>query len=238
MKVENKKAQNLSNITWALVKDTAKGERTANGNMLFISKNMFDLFKEGKMQINQYFGEKVNNADPMNMFFNIDGTRKTLIAKDFGLFTTQCMIPALNQNLADFQKNHPYEFNVLTQVSPVVMFLICNKEIYEKGNFLNLETDPVQFKIDWKVLKNVISASQNDSQEVKNENIFRNALFDNFFLKSEKGKDFFTTFRGDRGLVDFVKQNFLPKKIASESVKNAVESKLYKTMNKLNDLQK
>ena len=237
MKVENKKAQNLSNITWALVKDTAKGERTANGNMLFISKNMFDLFKEGKMQINQYFGEKVNNADPMNMFFNIDGTRKTLIAKDFGLFTTQCMIPALNQNLADFQKNHPYEFNVLTQVSPVVMFLICNKEIYEKGNFLNLETDPVQFKIDWKVLKNVISASQNDSQEVKNENIFRNALFDNFFLKSEKGKDFFTTFRGDRGLVDFVKQYFLPKKIASESVKNAVESETFKQVKKMNDFE-
>ena len=238
MKVENKKAQNLSNITWALVKDTAKGERTANGNMLFISKNMFDLFKEGKMQINQYFGEKVNNAYPMNIFFNIDGTRKTLIAKDFGLFTTQCMIPALNQNLADFQKNHPYEFNVLTQVSPVVMFLICNKEIYEKGNFLNLETDPVQFKIDWKVLKNVISASQNDSQEVKNENIFRNALFDNFFLKSEKGKDFFTTFRGDRGLVDFVKQYFLPKKIASESVKNAVESETFKQVKKMNDLEK
>ena len=238
MKVENKKAQNLSNITWALVKDTAKGERTANGNMLFISKNMFDLFKEGKMQINQYFGEKVNNADPMNMFFNIDGTRKTLIAKDFGLFTTQCMIPALNQNLADFQKNHPYEFNVLTQVSPVVMFLICNKEIYEKGNFLNLETDPVQFKIDWKVLKNVISASQNDSQEVKNENIFRNALFDNFFLKSEKGKDFFTTFRGDRGLVDFVNHYFLPKKIASESVKNAVESETFKQVKKMKDLEK
>ena len=238
MKVENKKAQNMSTITWELVKDTAKGSRTANGNMLFISKNMFDLFKEGKMQINQYFGEKVNNADPMNMFFNIDGTRKTLIAKDFGLFTTQCMIPALNQNLADFQKNHPYEFNVLTQVSPVVMFLICNKEIYEKGNFLNLETDPVQFKIDWKVLKNVISASQNDSQEVKNENIFRNALFDNFFLKSEKGKDFFTTFRGDRGLVDFVKQYFLTKKIATENRNNAVESETYKQVKKMNDLEK
>jgi hypothetical protein len=148
------------------------------------------------------------------------------------------MIPALNQNLADFQKNHPYEFNVLTQASPVVMFLICNREIYEKGNFLNLETDPVQFKIDWKVLKNVISASQNDSQEVKNENIFRNALFDNFFLKSEKGKDFFTTFRGDRGLVDFVKQYFLPKKSIDENVKNAVESETFKQVKKMNDLER
>tara|TARA_R100000655_G_scaffold55016_1_gene93000 strand:+ start:72 stop:1133 length:1062 start_codon:yes stop_codon:yes gene_type:complete len=243
MKVENKKAQNLSIKTWALVQETAKGERTANGNMLFISKNMFDLFKEGKMQINQYFGEKVNNADPMNMFFNIDGTRKTLIAKDFGLFTTHCMIPALNQNLADFQKNHPYEFNVLTQASPVVMFLICNREIYEKGNFLNLETDPVQFKIDWKVLKTVSNASlsnltADEEKQTKAENIFRNALFDNFFLKSEKGKDFFTTFRGDRGLVDFVKQYFLPKKIASENVKNAVESETFKQVKKMNDLEK
>ena len=69
--------------------------------------------------------------------------------------------------------------------------------------------------------KNLTSADPNskyDAEEVKAENIFRNALFDNFFLKSEKGKDFFTTFRGDRGLVDFVKQYFLPKKIASESV--------------------
>ena len=153
MKVkETKKAQSLSNKTWTMVQDVATNERKANGTMLFICKNMFDLFRDGKMPINQYFGEKINTADPMNMFFNIDGTRKTLIAKDFGLFVTQCMIPSLDQNLNDFQKNHPYEFNVLTQASPVVMFLICNHTIYEKGNFLNLETDPVQFKIDWKVL--------------------------------------------------------------------------------------
>ena len=241
---ENKKAQSLSNKTWSMVQDVATNERKANGTMLFICKNMFDLFRDGKMPINQYFGEKINNADPMNMFFNIDGTRKTLIAKDFGLFVTQCMIPSLDQNLNDFQKNHPYEFNVLTQASPVVMFLICNHTIYEKGNFLNLETDPVQFKIDWKVLKNVTSANDlmlsttSDAEEVKNENVFRNSLFENFFLKSEKGKDFCTTFRGDRGLVEFVKQYFLPKKIASENVKNAVESETYKQVKKMNDLEK
>ena len=242
MKVkENKKAQSLRNKTWTMVQDVATNERKANGTMLFICKNMFDLFRDGKMPINQYFGEKINNADPMNMFFNIDGTRKTLIAKDFGLFVTQCMIPSLDQNLNDFQKYHPYEFNVLTQASPVVMFLICNHTIYEKGNFLNLETDPVQFKIDWKVLKNVTSADPNskyDAEEVKAENIFRNALFDNFFLKSEKGKDYFTTFRGDRGLVDFVKQYFLPKKIATENRNNAVESETYKAVKKMNDLEK
>ena len=241
---ETKKAQSLSSKTWTMVQDVATNERKANGTMLFISKNMFDLFRDGKMQISNYFGEKINNADPMNMFFNIDGTRKTLIAKDFGQFVTQCMIPALDQNLNDFQKNHPYEFNVLTQVSPVVMFLICNHTIYKKGNFLNLETDPVQFKIDWKVLKNVTSADDlmlsttSDAEEVKNENIFRNALFDNFFLKSEKGKDFWTTFRGDRGLVEFVKQYFLPKKIASENRQNAVESETYKAVKKMNDLER
>jgi len=241
---ENKKAQSLSSKTWTMVKDVATNEKKANGSLLFISKNMFDLFRDGKMQISNYFGEKINNADPMNMFFNIDGTRKTLIAKDFGQFVTQCMIPALDQNLNDFQKNHPYEFGVLTQVSPVVMFLICNHKIYEKGNYLNLETDPPQFKIDWKVLKNVTSADDlmlsttSDAEEVKNENIFRNALFDNFFLKSEKGKDFFTTFRGDRGLVEFVKQYFLPKKIASENRQNAVESETYKAVKKMNDLER
>jgi len=145
------------------------------------------------------------------------------------------MIPSLDQNLNDFQKNHPYEFNVLTQASPVVMFLICNHTIYEKGNFLNLETDPVQFKIDWKVLKQNPS---DELQETKNENVFRNSLFENFFLKSEKGKDFWTTFRGDRGLVEFVKQYFLPKKIASENVKNAVESETFKAVQKMNDLEK
>jgi len=231
---ENKKAQSLSNKTWSMVQDVATNERKANGTMLFICKNMFDLFRDGKMPINQYFGEKINNADPMNMFFNVDGTRKTLIAKDFGQFVIHCMIPSLDQNLNDFQKNHPYEFNVLTQASPVVMFLICNHTIYEKGNFLNLETDPVQFKIDWNVLKNVTS----EKEEGKAENVFRNSLFENFFLKSEKGKDFWTTFRGDRGLVEFVKQYFLPKKIASENVKNAVESETYKQVKKMNDLEK
>ena len=232
---ENKKALSLSNKTWTMVQDVATNERKANGQMLFICKNMFDLFRDGKMPINQYFGEKINNANPMNMFFDIDGKRKTLIAKDYGLFVTQCMIPALDQNLNDFQKNHPYEFSVLTQASPVVMFLICNHTVYEKGNFLNLETDPVQFKIDWKVLKQEPS---DELQETKNENVFRNSLFENFFLKSEKGKDFWTTFRGDRGLVEFVKQYFMPKRIASENVKNAVESETFKAVQKMNDLEK
>ena len=57
-------------------------------------------------------------------------------------------------------------------------------------------------------------------------------------MKSEKGKDYYCTFRGDRGVIEFVKQYFLPKKIASENVANAVESPLYKAMAKVNDLEK
>ena len=75
---ENKKGQSLSNKTWAMVQDVASNEKKANGSLLFISKNMFDLFREGKMPINQYFGEKINDADPMNMFFNSDGTRNSV----------------------------------------------------------------------------------------------------------------------------------------------------------------
>ena len=51
---ENKKAQSLSNKTWTMVQDVATNERKANGTMLFICKNMFDLFRDGKMPINQY----------------------------------------------------------------------------------------------------------------------------------------------------------------------------------------
>ena len=237
MKLNNKKSQlSLAEKTWTLVKDTATGEKKTNGSMVFIVKNYYDLFKNGELTVDKYFGEKINDADAMNMFFNTDGTRKTLIAKDFGVFVTQCMIPAINQNLKDFQKNYPYEFNVLVAVAPAVMFLICNNEIYKNKNFLNLETDPPQFVIDWKVLKTVTSASENDAEEVKKENFFRNSLFENFFLKSEKGKDFYTTFRGDHGLVDFVKQYFLPKKIASENRANAVESETFKEVKKMNDL--
>ena len=57
-------------------------------------------------------------------------------------------------------------------------------------------------------------------------------------MKAEKGKDYYCTFRGDRGAIEFVKQYFMPKKIASENVANAVESPLYKAMTKLNDLEK
>ena len=232
----DKKETDLSTKTWNMVQEVATNEKKVNGQMLFICKNTFDIFKNGNMDIAPYFGEKVNNVDPMNMFFNTDGSRKTLIAKDFDLFVTQCIIPALGQNLNDFQKNHPYEYAVLKQASPVVMFMICNHATYSKGTFLNMETDPVQFKLDWSILRT--SVIVDPTEEQKAENVFRSSLFQNFFLKEEKGKDYYCTFRGERGLVEFVKQYFLPKKIVSENVKNAVESETFKAVQKMNDLEK
>ena len=66
--------------------------------------------------------------------------------------------------------------------------------------------------------------------EIESERVFKEGLFENFFLKSEKGKDYHCTFRGERGVIEFVKQYFMPKKIASENVANAVESPLYKAI--------
>ena len=210
----DKKETDLSTKTWNMVQEVATNEKKVNGQMLYICKNTFDIFKNGNMEIAPYFGEKVNNVDPANMFFNTDGSRKTLIAKDFDLFVTQCIIPALGQNLNDFQKNHPYEYAVLKQASPVVRFMICNHATYSTSVIV----DP--------------------TEEQKAENVFRSSLFQNFFLKEEKGKDYYCTFRGERGLVEFVKQYFLPKKIVSENVKNAVESETFKAVQKMNDLEK
>ena len=137
----------------------------------------------------------------------------------------------MGQNLADIQVKSPYEYRVLTDVSPLIMFMICNADVYNNGEFLNEETDPVEFRI----FKKVFSVGKND---IESERVFKEGLFENFFQKAEKGKDYYCTFRGERGVIEFVKQYFMPKKIASENVANAVESPLYKAMVKINDLEK
>ena len=58
-----------------------------------------------------------------------------------------------------------------------------------------------------------------------------------FFIKDDKGKDFYCTFRGERGAVEFAKAYFTPKKIAIENVQNAVQSPFMKAVQKLNDVQ-
>ena len=235
-KVDPKKVD-LQNETWNMVKSVASNEKSNNGKMLFIAKNTFKMFENGQLDFSNYFDKGENDISSKKIFFTGDD-RNTLIAKDYGKFTNQVLIPAMGQNLADIQAKSPYEYRVLTDVAPLVMFMICNEKYYKSAikdpthcDYLNEETDPVEFRI----FKGVFSVAKND---VESEKVFKEGLFQNFFLKTEKGKDYYCTFRGDRGAIEFVKQYFLPKKIASENVANAVESPLYKAMAKVNDLEK
>ena len=220
----------LQENTWNMVKSVASNEKSNNGKMLYIAQNTFKMFENGILDFSNYFDKGENDISAKKIFFAGDD-RKTLIAKDYGKFTSQVLVPAMGQNLADIQKNNPYEFRVLTEVAPLVMFMICNADVYKNGEFLNEETDPVEFKI----FKRIFSVEKID---IESERVFKEGLFENFFMKAEKGKDYYCTFRGDRGAIEFVKQYFMPKKIASENVANAVESPLYKAMTKLNDLEK
>ena len=228
-KVDPKKVD-LQSETWDMVKSVASNEKSNNGKMLYIARNTFKMFEDGLLDFSNYFDKGENDISARKIFFSGDD-RKTLIAKDYGKFTSQVIVPAMGQNLADIQKNNPYEFRVLTDVTPLVMFMICNADVYKNGDFLNEEVDPVEFII----FKKIFSVGKT---EIESERVFKEGLFSNFFLKSEKGKDYHCTFRGDRGIVEFVKQYFMPKKIASDNVKNAVESDLYKALNKANDLEK
>ena len=229
---ENKKpnAENLGQQTWTQIQDVATGEKKANGKMLFICRDTFKMHKAGKLNWTKYFDKGTNDVDYKNAFINGDGTKRTLIAKDFHIFATQVLIPAYGQNLTNFQKDHPYEWWVILQVSPVIMLMIANEQYFKADEMLNLETDPVQLELPKKMLTFKDLAD-------KDEQIFRSNLADKFFTKDEKGKDFYCTFRGDRGAVEFAKAYFTPKKIALENVQNAVQSPFMKAVEKLNDVQ-
>ena len=232
MKLNKKVDQqnDLQTKTWDMVKSVASNEKSNNGRMLYIAQNTFKMFENGILDFSNYFDKDQNDISAKKIFFSGDD-RNTLIAKDYGKFTNQVLVSAMGQNLKDIQIKSPYEYRVLTEVAPLVMFMICNEDVYKNGEFLNEETDPVEFRI----FKKVFSAGKTD---IESERVFKEGLFENFFQKTEKGKDYYCTFRGERGVIEFVKTYFLPKKIASENVANAVESPLYKAMTKLNDLEK
>ena len=237
MKIENKPkveqpkvAQpkvDLAKETWTEVQAVAKGERQANGKMLFICRNTFKMHKNGLLNYANYFDKGTNDISHKNIFVNADGTKKTLIAKDFGIFTNQVLISAYGQNLTNFQRENPYEYRVILEASPVIMFLIANEKYFNSDEMLNLETDPIQLEIPKKLL-------MYKDLENKDEAIFRSNLADKFFTKDERGKDYYCTFRGERGAVEFVKAYFTPKKVASDNVKNAVQSPFMKEIEKLN----
>ena len=227
---ENKKPTelNLGQQTWTQIQDVATGEKKANGKMLFICRDTFKMHKAGKLNWTTYFDKGTNDVDYKDAFIFGDGTKRTLIAKDFHIFATQVLIPAYGQNLTNFQKDHPYEWWVILQVSPVIMLMIANEQYFKADEMLNMETDPVQLELPKKMLAFKDLAD-------KDEQIFRSNLGDKFFTKDEKGKDFYCTFRGERGAVEFAKAYFTPKLIANENSENAVQSPFMKAVQKLND---
>ena len=231
MKLQEKKNPvDIGQQTWTQIQDVAKGEKQANGKMLFICRNTFKMHKAGKLNWDNYFDKGTNDVEYSNAFINPDGTKRTLIAKDFGLFATQVLIPAYGQNLTNFQKENPYEYRVILEASPVIMLMIANDQYLKADEMLNMETDPVQLELPKKMLAFKDLAD-------KDEQTFRSNLADKFFTKDERGKDFYCTFRGERGAVEFAKAYFTPKKIASENVQNAIQSPFMKAVEKLNDVQ-
>jgi|GEM_PF-3814541 hypothetical protein len=226
LKKENQPKVDLQKTTWTSVQDVAKSEKQANGKLLYITKNLFSMYKNNQINITKYFDETENDTSVKKIFFNTDGTRKTLIAKDFSLFVDRVLIPAMGQNLENFRKWYLYEYQVLISVSPCFLFLIDNEKHINIDTLLNEETDPVQIGLDWKIF---------NFKDLKDQNqaIFRSNFVKKFFLESEQGKPYYTTFRGERGFVDMVKTWFVPKIVSNEIVKNATVSPFAMQLKKL-----
>ena len=156
-KVEkNVSRETLSNTTWGLVQDVATSEIKANGKMLYIFRNFLKMYKEKQLPIDKYFDETENDKSVEKILFNADKTRKTLIAKDFGKFVNLVLIPSLGQNLLNFQKDFPYEYKALEQVSPTILFGIANIEHLNLDKML-IESEnpkiPVEIGLDWGMFK-------------------------------------------------------------------------------------
>ena len=230
-KVEkNVSRETLANTTWVLVQDVATSEIKANGKMLYIFRNFLKMYKENKLPIDKYFEETENDKSVEKILFNADKTRKTLIAKDFGKFVNLVLIPSLGQNLLNFQKDFPYEYKALEQVSPTILFGIANIEHLNLDKML-IESEnpkiPVEIGLDWGMFKY--------THLTGDEKIFKHNLVKRLFSEKEQGKNIYATFRGDKGLLEISKTFFMPKKVASENVKNAEVSPFAKNIETLND---
>ena len=233
-KVEkNVSRETLSNTTWGLVQDVATSEIKANGKMLYIFRNFLKMYKEKQLPIDKYFDETENDKSVEKILFNADKTRKTLIAKDFGKFVNLVLIPSLGQNLLNFQKDFPYEYKALEQVSPTILFGIANIEHLNLDKML-IESEnpkiPVEIGLDWAMFK------YNHLKD--DEKIFKHNLVKKLFSEKEQGKNIYATFRGEKGLLEISKVFFMPKKVESENVKNAEVSPFAKTIETLNDNEK
>ena len=228
--VENKN-QPTGESVWQDVKNIAKGEKQANGKMLYLSRDLYSLFKNKKMPIELYFDETENDKSVEKIFFNEDGTHKTLIAKDFNRFTNKVLLTVLGQVLENFEKNFQYEYRVINDVSPLVMFYIANEKHFNLDTMLNEETDPVQLLMNW----NMFSYKDIADENLK---VFRYNLVNRLFAKSEMGKQISKTFRGQDGVLEIVKTYFLPKKVEAENRKSATESPFSQSLKAMNDVEK
>ena len=227
----SRETQPTGESVWQDVKTIAKGEKQANGKMLYLSKDFYSLFKNKKMPIELYFDETENDKSVSKIFFNDDGTHKTLIAKDFNKFTNKVLITALGQVLENFQTKFPYEYRVINDVSPLVMFYIANEKHFNLDTMLNEETDPVQLLMNW----NMFSYKDLADENLK---VFRYNLVNRLFAKSEMGKQISKTFRGQDGVLEIVKTYFLPKKVEQENRQNATESSFSQSLKSINDVDK
>ncbi len=220
----------LQKTTWTQVQDVAKSERVANGKLLYITRDLFKMYKNGLLPIAKYFDDGVNDTSVKNIFFNM-GKRKTLIAKDFSTFVERVLISGLGKNLANFRKEYLYEYQVLVSVAPCLLFLIDNEQHINIDTLLNEETDPVQIGLDWKIF---------NFKDLKDQDqaIFRSNFVKKFFLQTEQGKPYYTTFRGERGFVEMVKTWFVPKIVSGEIKKSSEISPFAMQLQKLVDKEK
>ena len=228
----SRETQPTGESVWQDVQTIAKGEKQANGKMLYLSRDLYALYKNKKMPIELYFDETENNKSVEKIFFNDDETHKTLIAKDFNKFTNKVLITALGQVFENFTKTFPYEYRVINDVSPLVMFYIANEKHFNLETMLNEETDPVQLLMNWNMF------SYKNLEHNKNLKTFRFNLVNRLFSKSEMGKQISKTFRGQDGVLEIVKTYFLPKKVEEENRKSATESPFSKSVKSINDVEK
>mgnify|MGYP006410705971 CR=1 FL=1 len=105
MKVNKKVDQvqnDLQTKTWDMVKSVASNEKSNNGRMLYIAQNTFKMFENNQLDFSNYFDKSANDTSAKKIFFDAE-ERKTLIAKDYGKFTNQVLVPAMGQNLGIFK---------------------------------------------------------------------------------------------------------------------------------------
>ena len=228
-----KQAKALKVETWKDVQAVAQNEIKSNGKMLYIFRHFLKLHEMKKLEIKNYFEDSENEKTLNKILFDLDGNRKTLIAKDFDRFCNLVLIPSINQNLKNFQAEKPYEYKVLQQVSPAVLFGLANRVHLDLVSMFiepDKNTIPVQIELPWTLFKF-------DHLSGK-EQVFRSNLVSKLFMETEKKKHTYCTFRGEKGLEQISRIFFTPKKVIAENAENSIVSPFAKALKVLNDTEK